>query len=319
MQNRIIKWHSFIFALVIGLSINFGLIDAAYAAFQVIVNPIQVCDDSGTICANINRELFLEETDKIWAQADIDIMFLDWKVMNSSEHLSGSTLGQVSSASGNQEMGNDVINMWFVQSIDGGSFGVANRPGNNIIISDSIFSYSGGNGRRDTIAHEIGHNLNLPHIAGDFPLNVMEEGGNRSASTSIGQIFPDGSMRDQLNQSQINIAQSRSLVNTLDFSIPGDANLDNVVNQTDVEWFVAGWLHSQTDPDINSWQKGDFNLDGNTSLADAFILHQALKNSGQGGLDLSALKGGDVPEPSSIALGLLTCIGLLALRKKNRR
>ena len=43
------------------------------------IQPIQVCSDDGTVCANPNRNLFEAETRKIWAQAGTDIEFLPWR------------------------------------------------------------------------------------------------------------------------------------------------------------------------------------------------------------------------------------------------
>jgi len=283
---------------------------------QLVVNPIQVCNDAGTTCANPDRELFLAETDKIWSQAGIDVKFLDWRVMNDSDALSIDPLSDLTSAPNNQSMGGDIINMWFVQSISG-AFGKASINGRTAAISDGIFSYSGGAGRRDTIAHELGHTLDLPHIAGDFPLNLMEEGGPRTPATNIDQIYPDGDQRDQLFADQIDTALDSQFLELLDFSIPGDANIDGVVDELDVADFIDGWLNEEPDPGEISWRKGDFDLDAKTTLADAFILHKALIDAGMSGLNFSQL--GAVPEPATLVLAAFALIGLAGCGRSCRQ
>lgn len=177
---------------------------AAPITHKLLVNPIQVRDDSGNNPANPSMTLYEAETDKIWSQAGIDIEFLPWKFMDNT------TAQNITATSdllvgGNQAMNSPVINMWFV--IDyAGAYGAANSAGRRVAIDDSVFSFSGGAGRRDTIAHELGHILGLPHIDGDFPLNLMEEGGVRNPATAIGQITPDGDMKDQLTAAQIQTA-----------------------------------------------------------------------------------------------------------------
>lgn len=297
---------------------------SAQTTYQLVVNPIQVCDDAGVTCANANRELFLAETDKIWAQAGLDIMFLDWKVMYDTASLDTNvSLGAIANAANNEAI-SGVTNMWFVVSTDSNAYGWGNPvDGGRVLISDDVFTYMGA-GRRDTIAHELGHTLGLPHIDGHFPLNLMEEGGVRSPATNISQIYPDGQMRDQLFQDQIDTVLNSSHVDVLAFSIPGDATLDGQVltgtpdpADDDVLAFIAGWLHVQQDPDINSWMKGDFDLDGATTLADAFILHQALVANGQGAFDFSLL-GQQVPEPRTLALGLFALAGMAFSRRRTR-
>ena len=49
------------------------------------VQPIQVCDDSGFICAQV--EFFEAITDKIWNQANIDVEFLPLNQLNDSTYL----------------------------------------------------------------------------------------------------------------------------------------------------------------------------------------------------------------------------------------
>lgn len=89
------------------------------------------------------------------------------------------------------------------------------------------------------------------------------------------------------------------------YSINGDVNLDGVVSgdgtgdiaTDDIAAFVDGWLWSQAEGDINSWKRGDLNIDGRTDLADFALMRQALGGAGAGSLE--ALLGVTaVPEPS---------------------
>jgi hypothetical protein len=103
------------------------------------------------------------------------------------------------------------------------------------------------------------------------------------------------------------------------YSISGDINLDGVVSGNgtgpaatdDVTAFVQGWGSQQATGDINSWKKGDLNLDGKVDVLDFLTLRQAFTASGSGASlsALSALVGqgsaGGVPEPSSVFLGTI--------------
>ena len=108
---------------------------------------------------------------------------------------------------------------------------------------------------------------------------------------------------------------------------PGDIDFDGVVGPSDVEAFVDGWRkekrlnsfhNSVWIGDLETLGWGDINLDGRVDLADAFLLNQALLDSGAGGLDFSLLSGGAaVPEPASVALLLVAALaGAAALKRR---
>jgi Metallo-peptidase family M12B Reprolysin-like len=196
-------------------------------ADQVVIQPIQVCDDSGFICAQMD---FLETiVDKIWAQAGIGVSFLAPNRLNSTAFLSvapgsssRSEFYQLSFGGGAGAFGrhpsstsdSGPINMWFVDVIEAGSglvqYGNAWINSNGVLISDDIFSFNNGQGRIDVIAHEIGHNLGLRHetLGAGVPNNLMSDGGVRDIPNSIADIAPDGFRLAQLTSAQISTARS---------------------------------------------------------------------------------------------------------------
>jgi hypothetical protein len=203
----------------IGACLLFAVGDASAATIEwrLEINPIQVCDDTGAGCANVDLTLWEAEADKIWAQAGIDVHFLSVKSWDDSSKLDISSTFDLLGA-GNQAMGGNVINLWFVNGYSG-AYGAANRTGRRIAIGDMIWGWTHGSdpgvGRRDTIAHEIGHVLGLDHTSGT-PLNLMETGGTRNAISGLDQITPGStpdlgltsSEKGQLSAAQIITARS---------------------------------------------------------------------------------------------------------------
>jgi Metallo-peptidase family M12B Reprolysin-like len=185
--------------------------------FYLNIQPIDVCDDSGNNCAFSN--FFQAETKKIWEQAGIGINFLSLTKINSSNFSSidnNNELNNLFNGLGNGQSSNSkTLNMWFVNYIyaDPGyiTFGVGQLGGNNLAInSPDVLSFNNGNGRIDTIAHEIGHNLGLDHTtygAGGAN-NVMTSGSVRTIPSSIFDINPDGNKLDTLVPEQISVARN---------------------------------------------------------------------------------------------------------------
>lgn len=99
------------------------------------------------------------------------------------------------------------------------------------------------------------------------------------------------------------------------YSAMGDVNLDGVVSgdgtgsaaTDDVTAFVQGWNWHQATANVESWKKGDLNLDGTTNSSDFFLMRGALASAGLGvgAATLSSLfSPGVVPEPSTFVLAL---------------
>lgn len=192
------------------------------------IQPIQVCDDFGQSCADL--ALFMEETLKIWAQADIQINFLPPNRLFSSRFLtieSRNEFSELSFSGGPGSFGRNPlsscasgpINMWFVEDITQGSldvFGLAWIDQNGVLISDNILDFNRGIGRRDTVAHEIGHNLGLTHsnFGAGPSTNLMSDGRGRSIPSSVDDIAPDGARLSRLTNDQADFARDSRLIRT---------------------------------------------------------------------------------------------------------
>jgi hypothetical protein len=186
---------------------------------QITIQPIQVCQDDGTGCAQVG--LFEDETDKIWAQAGIDILFRETAQLDQTGFLAINTRTREHVdlyRTGNALVGDPEltasVNLYFVDDIDSGLFGLgcgadlfAGYCGGEvgIIISDEVFSFADGLGRLDTLAHELGHVLGLTHtgLGAGGTENLMSDGASRFVPGSSDDIAPDGLGLDQLTSAQI--------------------------------------------------------------------------------------------------------------------
>ena len=211
------------------------------------VQPIQVCDDSGFICAQV--EFFEAITDKIWNQANIDVEFLPLNQLNDSTYLTTDEDEFLDlSFSGNPgDFGrhpdstetSGPINLWFVDVIETTTgliqYGNAWIGLNGILISDDILDFNNGLGRVDVIAHELGHNLGLRHSTfGAGPAeNLMSSGLDRTIPESIDDIYPDGEGLSVLTSEQIDVARTSSFLTEAeaDESLPIVAAADAVTQE----------------------------------------------------------------------------------------
>ena len=176
----------------------------------VTVQPIRVVSDDAATGAQVG--FFERETDKIWSQAGIDIDFLDVVSLAASRFLLLDEVSEIlelfNKPGHGQHADARVVNLWFVDTIiTDRTFGIALVGGNGIAIGAAAFPDDDGAGRLDTIAHELGHNLGLPHPPEADPVNLMTEGGPRVVPGSIDDIAPDGAALDRLTAAQIAAAR----------------------------------------------------------------------------------------------------------------
>lgn len=181
----------------------------------VTVQPIVVSNDDGSNTAeyfgNTTQQAIIHDLiDQIWAQAGIDIEWLSPNYWNNTFANIGngssrptSDLGTVTSSGDSAGVGHSdplVLDLYFVEISAGFSNlgenyanGLAYVDGNGstIHVGDNLVSFSGG---REVIArvvaHEIGHNLGLNHVA--TTNNLMADGELLSSSqvtTSLASDF----------------------------------------------------------------------------------------------------------------------------------
>lgn len=213
-------------SLLVGAALLAGVAGSSWAmpiTKQLNVTVFQICDNGGNNCASTGpagNSYFEAETDKIWAQAGIDINFIFGGQINNSGWLNG-TSGIDTFTAG--PLAGPGTTMYLANTLTPGLFGNAWLSGGGLAINMSaVTSFNGGIGRLDTIAHEIGHNLGLDPDFGSAHSNdpdyLMASGGIRNIPTSTGQICPDGPCYDFLPQRHIDVARSSSLL--VDFT-PG--------------------------------------------------------------------------------------------------
>ncbi len=90
-----------------------------------------------------------------------------------------------------------------------------------------------------------------------------------------------------------------------DYGVAGDVNLDGLVDDADIDAFVAGWGSHDGQGTLESWRAGDMNQDGQTDLQDFLLLREGFNSNPQVNLDLAQLLSTNVapvPEPSGVVL-----------------
>jgi PEP-CTERM motif/Metallo-peptidase family M12B Reprolysin-like len=191
---------------------------AAVIDKTLTINVFQLCNDAGASCASLGpsgNNFFQAEVSKIWAQAGIEVLWSSVTKINSTafqfiedgtetfEELTGSfgAPGQSSPT---------IVDMYLVRGI-GGAFGLGWLGAGGFAIGmDDVMAFNGGLGRIDTIAHELGHNLGLPHTS--VANELMAPGNLRNVPTTINDIAPDGLGRDVVNASQITTVRGSTLL-----------------------------------------------------------------------------------------------------------
>jgi hypothetical protein len=299
---------------------------------ELFVQPIQVCDNSGNNCARVN--LFEEITRKILEQAKLKVSFLPVNRLNASRFLSIDDNGNRNSAEyefyeltrtgGAGAFGrhpastrnSGPINVWFVNEIEAingfTQFGLAWVDANGVLISEEALDF-GSEGRTDTVAHEIGHNLGLRHttLGAGGPNNLLTDGDARNIPSSVDDVGPNGAGVSLLTAAQIKEIQSSPFVNSgRSGSNGGEVSLDAQA--------IANRAISSSVPDSEALNLKTLNLaalDLETPDLEVSDLEAPDLNVRADASQRSAVVS--VPEPATDWLGL-SVVGLLMIAVRRR-
>ena len=194
----------------------------------VTLQVYQLCDDAGNNCASTGpagNAYFSNETNRIWSQAGIEVIFSFVAQINSTgfSFLSGAAgdgFADLTGAYGSMGPSSSVINLFLVHTLTG-LFGEGwQGQGGMVIAMDTVMAFNGGLGRIDTIGHELGHNLGLVPVllGGDAEGHsslaefLMASGVWRSVPGTLADIAPDGLGLDQIPENQAELARQSLLL-----------------------------------------------------------------------------------------------------------
>ena len=183
----------------------------------IIIQPIVIQSDIGDEPAKMN--LSEELVNKAYSKANIDFHYLEPSYYNNTKARDGEinldSIVKLSKRDNILKGQNDIINMFFVNAIDGhqGPTGRGMMNGNIVFIA--LGDENNANAEKQTsmeafvIAHEVGHNLGLKHVVDDD--NIID---------SLPNIQGDGEFKDRidpknsLNPYQINEIYKSPLVHS---------------------------------------------------------------------------------------------------------
>ncbi len=162
----------------------------------IIIQPIITQSDISDGPAKINLSEKLVE--KAYSKADIDFLYLEPFYYNNSKARDGEiNLDSIVNLAKRDKIlkgQNDIINMFFVNAIDGN----AGPTGRGMMNGNIVFIALGDNNKIKNednksmeaflIAHEVGHNLGLKHVVDD--VNIVD---------SLPNIQGDGAFKDRID------------------------------------------------------------------------------------------------------------------------
>ena len=200
---------------------------------QLTVHVYQLCDNGYGNCASLGpagNNYFAAQTDAIWSQAGIDVSFVFADQINDSAFLniddsygSGHSFADLASTYGAHQASPSYLSLFLTHTINGAYGEGYVGFGGAVIAMDSVMAYNNGNGRIDTIAHELGHNLGLvadgapeedPNSPNHsiYPNELMASGGIRQTPTSAANIAPNGTGLDYIPANEVATARQSSLL-----------------------------------------------------------------------------------------------------------
>lgn len=211
--------------LCLALAVLLPSTASATTSYALTIQPYQVCLDDGSQCANV--ETHEAAGDKVWGQAGIDLVFLPFIQINSTDLWAIETHLDMPGPFWDL----NIIQMFFVSVIDDtpGYVGLGWLGANGVAIADKIPDEVF---RLDTIAHELGHNLGLWHYDEEHGAPDDCEAGEEFFLMSvcgvgryphlIEDILPDGDMYGKLSAGEISTAVATGLSRgwLTDVSIP---------------------------------------------------------------------------------------------------
>ena len=179
---------------------------------KLTIQPIQVRNADGSLIGNPNMELFIDETQKIWAQAGVEVIFLTHNTYISDDvSLSIDQIDNFFDTAGGKSTTPGVINMWFIHEFSDNPYVITYADGiggGQGLITNALFNYD----YVSFIAHELGHTIGL--YAHDDVMNFMTH-DLFYHPTTINDIYPDGAQYGQVAPEQLEILYSNPYISEI--------------------------------------------------------------------------------------------------------